>query len=334
VVWKVARAHFGESIVSRVIEGGKIEMVKDTRTRREKIKETLRELVGAGVLPTTCTLICLWTPIAIQNNIVEPCWDCHDFEAAAVHEIGHILGLNHPNLMGTVDGFPIGNNSYNTMLASNEGVKAVDLPDQPEDLCYHPLDYVEAGAWPDADDLTSEGVRNSIMEALTEHNPKVCLQPDDIEGLYNIYPRCDGRGITVSTEDTANCFKSDLNFGWVRVLVYIALPIMLLLFIQLLCLSGLNRHREEHEAELVENVEQAKQAENKAHKRSVEANQKAVRVEKALEEQIATEEQRVEQLAQERAAKIIQNQLRKRRSSIGAGPPVRASAVDAKVQYA
>ena len=31
------------------------------------------------------------------------------------------------------------------------------------------------------------------MEALTEHNPKVCLQPDDIEGIYHLYPRCDGR---------------------------------------------------------------------------------------------------------------------------------------------
>ena len=29
-----------------------------------------------------------------------------------MHEIGHILGLNHPDKMSTVAGYPVGNNSY------------------------------------------------------------------------------------------------------------------------------------------------------------------------------------------------------------------------------
>ena len=68
------------------------------------------------------------TPIAMQRQVVNPCWNCIDFEYAAVHEVGHILGLHHPNSIGTMDGFPVGNNSYSTVLAANSGMLAYDDP--------------------------------------------------------------------------------------------------------------------------------------------------------------------------------------------------------------
>ena len=45
-----------------------------------------------------------------------------------VHEIGHILGLNHPNNLATIAGYPLGNNSHHTYLASNAGMAPFASP--------------------------------------------------------------------------------------------------------------------------------------------------------------------------------------------------------------
>ena len=38
--------------------------------------------------------------------------------------------------------------------------------------------------------VDEDGVRPSIMKALTQHNPKVCLMEDDLEALNTLYPDC------------------------------------------------------------------------------------------------------------------------------------------------
>lgn len=287
------------------------------KTCKQKGRAAAEEVASWGVLPMTCLFMLLIVPLSMYNNIVVPCWDCYDFEAAAVHEMGHILGLNHPDQMGTLtnskgEPYPVGSNAYNSLLASNDGINAFDLPEMPADLCYNPWLYVQNGAWPNSTDIKeSTGVRESIMEHLTTHNPKVCLQPDDIEGLYNIYPRCDGRGMTMLTTKE-NCFKSDLNIGWVRVMVYIFVPVLIVAIGQLLILSCLNHYHEEVKEELANKVDEHKKRAAQHRKRSVEAEQRVVAVQNALETQIATEDARVEQRAEELAAQRIQAAMRGR----------------------
>lgn len=251
--------------------------------RKQKWRILFEELESIGVLRTTFLLLSLALPIAIQVNIIAPCWECHDFEAAAVHEVGHILGLSHPNMISARDGYLLGSNSHNTRLASPDGIRPFDLLDQPSDLCSNPWDYVEAGPPDWSDDLTADGVRDSIMEALTEHNPKVCLKPDDMEGLNVLYPRCDGRGVAVSTEAEHNCYKMSTQFGWVRVLVYVFLPIAVILLLQLILLSRLRKYDEKVKRELKVSAS--------------EASRKASALESALEREKSDQERKATQTA-------------------------------------
>lgn len=301
-------------------------------TFKQKFRASAEEASHFGVLPTTILLLCLWVPISMQNNIVQPCWECFDFEAAAVHEIGHILGLNHPDAIAPStksDGttYPEGSNVYSNLTAANDGMVAYDnmshIPygrtisdpaltaDERYNACLNPWKYVTNGTYPDADDISEDtGVRMSIMYSLTEHNPQVCLTSDDIEGIYTVYPVCDGHGSAVSTSGTLHCYKTSMYIGVVRVLVYILLPIGVLLTLQILGLSCLQHHHDSLVDDLVEAGKQMNTQKEKHKKKAQELEQRAVQIQDALHKQIATEEQRIEERAQEMAAQVIQARIK------------------------
>ena len=272
-----------------------------------KCFRSMEEMGSYGVLPRMVVLTMLVVPFSLQHNIFTPCWECYDFEAAAVHEIGHILGLNHPDQIGTVDGYPVGNNSYHVHLASNDGIEPFTKPGLPANVCSNPWAHVRTGVWPGAEDLDSEtGVRSSVMLAFTAHNPNSCLQPDDIEAISLLYPVCSGRAMTFDTTDRWRCNKSDQFIGWVRVLVYIFVPIVVVLTLLMLTLSCVKHHEKKKHAALEGIVEDAMHKVSIARSEANRSSQRAYAAEGALEVQVATEAERVEARAQQLAAEKIQ----------------------------
>ena len=212
---------------------------------------------------------------------------------------------------------------YNNWTVSNAGMKPYDTKGFPHDMCMYPWDHVVDGTWPDANDInpdTDPPARNAIMYSLTEHNPKVCLTSDDIEGVYTLYPLCDGRALPSSTglqkgeagynREGLECYKTKLYIGAVRVLVYIFVPILIILVIQILILHCLKQHHDELVDELHESRTKAVQAAHRHKKMSIEMEAKAKATEDALQRQRESEEARVEERAQEMAAQMIQAKMR------------------------
>jgi hypothetical protein len=164
------------------------------------------------------------------------CRDCADFESAILHEIGHFLGLGHPdniplNLHPDADVWnPVvaGNNTYNSFLAEGNRTDSV--------VCDWLWNFTEHGIppnWPANDtDIGSQNypIRNSVMEAFTQHNPKPCLLWDDVEALSVLYPDCSDASISAVT-----CHKVNHNIGLVRTTIYVIFP----LFLALICLMAL-----------------------------------------------------------------------------------------------
>jgi hypothetical protein len=286
------------------------------RTCKEKTRLSAKEMADFGVLPTTVLFVCLWVPIALQQTIVKPCWECYDFEAAAVQGIGHILGLNHPD-----HGNSTGSNAHthSALTASNNGMRPYDSKGFPSDICQNPWKHVVDGAYNQSDDLNADtNVRESVMYTLTEHNPKVCLTSDDMEAIYTIYPLCNGRALPTSTArrgadilpngtnlvvHNLNCYKPALLLGSVRVMVYILSPLLILLLLQLILAHALKEHHDEEMEELHEKRVTAV-------KRAKSQKKKAAQMEKALQEQSLQEQSRVEKRAEELAQAKIAAHIR------------------------
>lgn len=64
---------------------------------RKRFHYIYEEAAQWSVLALTLQIVCIVVAPSLQFLIFEPCFDCYDFEGAAVHEIGHALGLGHPN---------------------------------------------------------------------------------------------------------------------------------------------------------------------------------------------------------------------------------------------
>ena len=101
-------------------------------------------LAQQSVRGTALRLFVLILPWGGYVLILRNCFYCHDFEAATAHQVGHLLGLGHPDVppLSTLapshaDGTP-GNNSYNAFLASGGVVNATAH-------CTHVWDDVRAG---------------------------------------------------------------------------------------------------------------------------------------------------------------------------------------------
>lgn len=72
-------------------------------------------------------------------------------------------------------------------------------------------------------------VRNAVMESFTQNNPSQCLSADDAEGVQTLYPDCDGFFYSTAP----NCIKVNLNFGAVRMFLYLGIPLLVVVWVML-----------------------------------------------------------------------------------------------------
>ena len=181
------------------------------------------------------------SPPLVLYYIFLPCWNCSDFEAAALHEIGHLLGLGHPDAvpeglhaqLHLLDaGPPMGNDTYNAWLAGGGKVNHTNCKSLWDDT-YHGVPpqmmgteevYIGSGGY-----MT----RHSVMAKFTQHNPTACLTDDDVNALAMMSPDCEPQAHSVNV-----CHKVTHNIGLVRMMIYVALPLFVSLCI-ILCLSGI-----------------------------------------------------------------------------------------------
>ena len=180
-------------------------VVRRARCKRkgERIAHIFEELATWSLLLTTLRLIGVLAPPIFYATIFLPCWECFDFEGAAAHEVGHVLGLSHP------DRSPLGTTGLN--LIHERLAKGVRFDGE---SCLSPWGDVRVDAA-----VGSDGhARPTVMKSFSQHTPRVCLQQDDLEALQTLYPDCD-TGLA-----TPVCYKTVQNIGWVRLAVYILLP--------------------------------------------------------------------------------------------------------------
>lgn len=204
-------------------------------TLRQRVRAVLAVLSTWSVLGTALRVLLTVTPPLFFELIFLPCFECYDFEAAATHEVGHVLGFSHPDASeeGTCCGFAPGKNVHHAALAA--GNRSV----QSSDFCRDPWRGVREGVYTGATDVSvAGGVRESIMKAFTQHTPRVCLSPDDLEGLNVLYPHCDA--LLLHSEPV--CFKIQHNIGFVRLGAFILIPMLLSMCLLLMCNALVRKH--------------------------------------------------------------------------------------------
>jgi len=142
-------------------------------------------------------------------RIFLPCWDCYDFEAVMAHEAGHVLGFQHPDTMA--------------------GANLIVTSPMNSTTCESPTSHLA---------LQPE-VTDSIMFSMTKHRAATCLEKNDLDGLNTLYPVCSG----YLNEPT--CVKTRRDSGWLRLIVAVAVPYMLVTVL-LLLVQGCVRAHQQH----------------------------------------------------------------------------------------
>lgn len=193
---------------------GTINLNQQTELHKEAFLDKLQEM---SVPWTIFRLVLLIAPPTFYFQLLLPCFDCFDFESTATHEIGHLLGLAHP------DQYP----------------DAVMIPNATMDnvTCHNPSGYLNK---PDAATIQAmEKPSYSMMTAFTQNPSEVCLTADDLDGLNFLYPVCENAQVP-----PAVCYKSERNIGWLRFAVWVITP-LLFTMVSLLCVVNVIKRRQE-----------------------------------------------------------------------------------------
>ena len=227
VMWGLMGRHC--TVIKMNLEGSVLEELRklaelvDEEGRaelREELSQDAMELLDnvskISILWTTLRLLFVWAPPVLYLYIFLPCWECYDFEAAAAHEVGHALGLMHPDQAAEV-GLNLGWNSTVGGLSGN----ASDQPACDE-------------AWSDVVQVNETAP--SIMTAFTQFNKDVCLTKDDLDALNTLYPP-----VCIYRVLEPQCYKAESYIGLVRLALFVGVPVMILMFIIVLCHAGVTQ---------------------------------------------------------------------------------------------
>ena len=173
-------------------------------------------------------------PWAFYQFILQNCWECHDFEAAVAHQMGHLLGLSHPDVPGDDRLGTPGKNSYNAYLAGGGVMNATNASSHctkvwedvkqgtPPGLTGSELIYTEGGK---CDPGPCGLVRTALMARFTASHSTSggCLAQDDYEGLLTLYPVCTSGGVP----SAPMCHDTPINIGLLLVLTGLLAPLLL-----------------------------------------------------------------------------------------------------------
>jgi hypothetical protein len=256
--------------------------------KHSKLAAVLDAIHRRSMIGIALRLVLLVAPPAFYWQIFLPCWECYDFEAAATHEVGHVLGLSHPDAVETAlcteqqCGDAPGQNVYTSVLSQGGRLNAT--------TCMSPWDWVVPGV-PAGFDGDEGEVRPSIMKALTQHNPRVCLSEDDLEALNTLYPDC------THSISTPVCDKTAHNIGWVRLGVWVIVPVIISMLILICIFSYASRRQIQRlDSQILQRMQRSQQlAEAKNHGERIQAAH--IQAKKELKEQKRTEKVRIEREA-------------------------------------
>ena len=139
-------------------------------------------------------------------RIFLPCYDCYDFEATIAHEVGHVLGFDHPDQLWELN-----------LKANSSMVSCGRPPEQGTSCCFpYPLDHVSLNR--------VQSLGDSIMYSMTTVRDRTCLTADDLEGLNYLYPACTGAFFVDEKQPEPLCIKAKRQIGWLRLLAVIFMP--------------------------------------------------------------------------------------------------------------